>query len=54
MQKTFDQNKTPVRDDQLQVPTKEEILTALQQDSARGGLQLEWMLDRCTAREGTQ
>lgn len=53
MQKTFDPKKTPVRDDQPQVPTKEEILTALQQDSARGGLQLEWMLDRCNTREGS-
>ncbi len=48
----LDTPKDPVRDDRLQVPTKAEILDALRNDSSRGGLQVEWMLDRCTAREG--
>lgn len=33
------------------VPTKNDILLALQQDGGRAGLQLEWMLDHCSARE---
>lgn len=53
MRQTLNTAKTPVRDDRLQVPTKSEILQALQQDSSRGGLQLEWMLDHCDNREGS-
>ncbi len=52
MPKTLDKAKNTLRDDGLHVPTKAEILTALQHDSSRGGLQLEWMLDRCNSREG--
>jgi hypothetical protein len=48
----LDQSKATVRDDRLHVPTKAEILSALQHDSGRGGLALEWMLDRCDRREG--
>ena len=53
MPKTLEKPKDPARDDRLHVPTKSEILEALQNDSGRGGLQLEWMLDRCDRREGT-
>lgn len=52
MPDALDTPKDAVRSGRLQVPTKTEILDALHNDSSRGGLQLEWMLDRCTAREG--
>ncbi len=52
MSKTADTPKTPARDDRLHVPTKAEIMEALLNDSSRGGLQLEWMLDRRDMREG--
>ncbi|WP_342077835.1 hypothetical protein [Yoonia sp. SS1-5] len=39
--------------DQLSVPSKSEIIAALQQDAGRAGLRLEWVLDRCvTAKAG--
>ena len=53
MQKSLDASKPTNRDDRLHVPTKSEILHALQNDSSRGGTQLEWMLDRCDKREGS-
>ena len=53
MPKTLEKPKDPARDDRLHVPTKSEILEALQNDTGRCGLQLEWMLDRCENREGT-
>ncbi len=52
MQKTTKDPKQAMHDDDLHVPTKAEILLALQHDSSRGGLQVEWMLDRCDTREG--
>ena len=52
MPKTLDTRKDTARDDRIPVPTKAEILDVLQQDSGRGGLPLEWMLDRCDQREG--
>lgn len=52
MQKTLETHKVITRDERLHVPTKAEILNALQQDSSRGGLPLEWMMDRCDKREG--
>lgn len=39
-------------DDGPSVPSKSDILLALQSDQGRAGLQLEWMLDRCDKREG--
>ena len=54
MQTTLDKLKEPPRDDRLHVPAKVEILDARQADSSRIGLQLEWMLDRCAAREGSE
>jgi hypothetical protein len=51
MPKALETPKVSARDDRLHVPTKSEILEALQQDNSRGGLQLEWMLDRCETRE---
>ncbi len=54
MSKPLESLKEVVRDNQLHVPSKSEILDALQNDSgSRGGLQLEWFLDRCDRREGT-
>ncbi|MDX8354748.1 hypothetical protein [Cognatiyoonia sp. IB215182] len=52
MPKPLDHSKTTKQDDQFSVPTKAELLEALQHDGSRAGLQLEWMLDRCTGREG--
>jgi len=51
MPKTLDLQKDTARKDSVQVPTKEEFLAVLQSDTSRGGMQLEWMLDRCTDRE---
>lgn len=51
MQKTFDEPKEPMPHDHFQVPTKAEILLALQHESGRGGFQVEWLLDRCETRE---
>ena len=52
MPKPLDRSKTTKQDDQLSVPTKTELLEVLQHDGSRAGLQLEWMIDRCTGREG--
>lgn len=52
MSKPLETLKEVVRDNDLHVPSKAEILDALQNDSSRGGLQLEWVLDRCDRREG--
>lgn len=52
MSKTPETAKDAGPSGHLQVPTKAEILDALTNDSSRGGLQLEWMLDRCTQRDG--
>ena len=52
MPKPLDRSKTPKQDDQLSVPTKTELLETLQQEGSSAGFQLEWMLDRCTGREG--
>ena len=53
MPKTLETTNKTTRDERLSVPTKTEIIEALQGDSSRAGLQLEWMLDRCSQREGT-
>lgn len=29
------------------IPSKSELLSVLQQDNSRGGMQLEWLYDRC-------
>ena len=39
-------------DDAPLVPSKSEILAALQSDQGRAGFQLEWVLDRCDIRQG--
>ena len=52
MSKPLETLKEPARDGHLHVPSKAEILDALQNDSSRAGLQLEWVLDRCNKREG--
>ena len=44
--------ESPRHDEALIVPSKAEIIAALQHEGGRGGLQLEWVLDRCDAREG--
>lgn len=51
MPKTSDNPKAPRREIQLSVPTKAEMLEVIQHDGGRAGLQLEWMLDRCSGRE---
>ncbi|MEM9785239.1 MAG: hypothetical protein AAF801_01965 [Pseudomonadota bacterium] len=53
MSKTPDGPNKNLRDDHLHVPTKAEVLAMLQNDCSRGGLQLEWVLDRCAIREGS-
>lgn len=51
MSKTVDQPEKTTRDQCLLVPSKSDFIAVLQQDSGRSGLQLEWLIDRCSTRE---
>ena len=44
--------ESTIHDNAPTVPSKAEIIAALQCDQGRGGLQLEWVLDRCARRDG--
>ncbi len=52
MRQPSKESKTTQNDHAPVVPSKSEILAALQSDQGRAGLQLEWVLDRCGIRQG--
>ncbi len=46
--------KATQADDAPVVPSRSEILAALQSDQGRAGLQLEWVLDHCDTANGAE
>ena len=47
MQRKIDDLWTEQPDHIPHIPSKSEFLSVLQQDNSRGGMQLEWLYDRC-------